>query len=277
MFLKIGSCEDKKALHKQEERRDRCPFRFFEPVPVPIYTTVILSAMKYSSVAVLMTVLMISQLLWSLEARSVPLAASSLPFRYPPRISNSRRRYHRSSLGNPRSDAVIFASKTKSAEKSLTASSSNPRDVAVPQVSYADLGPIGRVVAGTVEVTVTTVLEFLTGFCGGYFLGTVTDLPRLFFRSTAAAAEAQQQRTLLQEASRRLARMHGKSTRWAKSWGGISAAFGGFGVLVKVVRNGKEDEWNTVLSSMAAGAYFGRAGTSSSLSCCLEKKPTSGL
>lgn len=43
-----------------------------------------------------------------------------------------------------------------------------------------------------------------------------------------------------------------------RSWAGVSAAFGGFRVAVKVLRNGQEDEWNSVLSSMCAGAFLSR-------------------
>lgn len=121
-------------------------------------------------------------------------------------------------------------------------------------VNYAELGPVGRIVAGAVEVAVSTGLEFLSGFMGGYALGTVTEVPRLLFRST-------NQPTFLKETSSRFVRLNSKSIRWAKSWGGISAAFGGFNVLIKVVRGGKEDDWNSIISSTAAGVFFARKGT----------------
>ena len=124
-----------------------------------------------------------------------------------------------------------------------------------PVVTYADLGLLGKIVAGTVEITMTTLFEYATGFLGGYLLGTVTDVPRLLFRPLDPPKPS-----TFREFSGRFHRMHGKSFRWATSWGGISAAFGGFRVLAKVVRGGKEDEWSNILSSMAAGAYFSRAG-----------------
>jgi hypothetical protein len=108
--------------------------------------------------------------------------------------------------------------------------------------TYTDLGPMGRVVAGTVEVAVSTLLEYLSGFVGGYVLGTVTGLPQLVLRT-----------------GWHWARLHDQSRTWAGQWGGVSAAFGGFRVVTKVVRGGTEDEWNTVLSSMAAGAFLARA------------------
>lgn len=117
----------------------------------------------------------------------------------------------------------------------------------------AQLGPVGRAVAGIVEIAVSTCLEYVSGFVGGYALGTVTDIPRLLFRPM-------KQQTLVQETSSRFVRLHGKSLQWAKQWGGISAAFGGFNVLIKVVRAGKEDDWNSIISSTAAGVFFARKG-----------------
>ena len=177
------------------------------------------------------------------SARRIPLAVASLPT-HP---SRSRRGW---TAMRSSTDATRLVS-SKSSAPPPTTTTNAPR-----QITYSDLTPLGRLIAGTVEVSITTALEFLTGFCGGYFLGTVTDVPRLLFRKV----QDETQRSFWQETSGRMSRMHGKSFKWAKTWGGISAAFGGFGCLVKVVRNGREDEWNTVLSSMAAGAYFSRAG-----------------
>jgi hypothetical protein len=178
------------------------------------------------------------------------LAVASVPF-YCHRRTSSRRQQSYSRRSSV--DSVRLASSRQRGGRPSEQPSTN--DAAA--VSYSDLGPVGRVVAGTVEVTVSTVMEYMTGFFGGYFLGSVTEVPRLLFRSI----DPEQQRSLLQETSGRFSRLHGKSFKWAKNWGAISAAFGGFGVFVKVVRNGKEDEWNSILSSMAAGAFFARAGT----------------
>jgi hypothetical protein len=114
-------------------------------------------------------------------------------------------------------------------------------------------------VAGVVEIGCSVAIEYVTGFVGGYVLGSVTDVPRFLFKR---AAESKDMRitNLWSEFAKRTARMHGKSMTWARSWASISAAFGGFRVAVRVLRGGKEDEWNTVFSSMAAGAFFARAG-----------------
>lgn len=81
-----------------------------------------------------------------------------------------------------------------------------------PPLTYADLSPAGRLIAGTVEVAVSTVLEYISGFLGGYALGTITDLPRLLFRPIESAEAT----TWMQQASGRFARMHQKSATWAK-------------------------------------------------------------
>jgi hypothetical protein len=148
--------------------------------------------------------------------------------------------------------------KSKRKNLSATALSASALEQQSPELTtYGDLGPFGRLVAGTVEIAVTTLTEYMTGFAGGYALGTVTDIPKLLFRRV----EPDARQALFKEISGRTARMHTKSFGWAKNWAGISAAFGCFRVVAKVSRGGKEDEWTTILSSMAAGAYFARNGT----------------
>ena len=124
-----------------------------------------------------------------------------------------------------------------------------------PPLTYADLTPLGKLVAGSIEVGVATGMEYVSGFLGGYVIGTLTDIPRLLTQGIQPAPQSWQSETL-----QRFGRMHGKSLSWAKTWGGVSAVFGGFRVATKVARNGIEDEWNNVISSMAAGAYFTRKG-----------------
>lgn len=126
----------------------------------------------------------------------------------------------------------------------------------VPEVSYDNLGPIGKAVAGVTQVVVTTMLEYSSGFFFGFLIGTTVGVPGLLFRPLEPGAP----KMLFQEARGRFGRMNSRSLGWGKSWGGISAAFGGFKVAVKVLRNGKEDSWNQILSSAAAGAFFARNG-----------------
>ena len=124
------------------------------------------------------------------------------------------------------------------------------------EATFEQLGPIGKVVAGTIEIAFSTLMEFVSGFVGGYVLGTLTGLPAFVTKPATTAASA----SFWSQFQQRAIRMHGRSYKWASSWGGISAAFGGFRVTTKVLRGGKEDEWSTVFSSMAAGAYFARKG-----------------
>lgn len=167
--------------------------------------------------------------------------------------------YHRSRRSSSLSSPILLVGRktTKRQNKQVDQQSSQIEPVTEARgnaVNYAELGPVGRIVAGAVEVAVSTGLEYLSGFLGGYALGTVTDVPRLLFRPT-------NQPSLLRETSSRFVRLHSKSIKWAKTWGGISAAFGGFNVLIKVVRGGKEDDWNSIISSTAAGVFFARKGT----------------
>jgi hypothetical protein len=133
----------------------------------------------------------------------------------------------------------------------------NPEPVAeVPVVTFDDLSPIGKVVAGATQIAVTTVLEYASGFFSGLFLGSAVGLPGLLFRPIEPGVP----QMFMTEMKGRLVRMNSRSLTWAKGWGGISAAFGGFKIAVRVIRNGKEDEWNQILSSAAAGAFFARGG-----------------
>jgi len=123
-----------------------------------------------------------------------------------------------------------------------------------PEEIYADMGPIALVVAGTIDVAARIAYDYIGTFLFAYVAGTVTDLPRFFFRSM----DVEQQFPLMQELSKRYGRMHGKSVRWGKSWGSISAVFGGCGAATRVARRGKEDQWNQIISSASAGAFFAR-------------------
>ena len=123
-----------------------------------------------------------------------------------------------------------------------------------PDISYQDLGPIGKTIAGITEIVFATALEYVSGFFTGILLGTLVGLPGFAFK----ASEPGIRKALGVEIKSRFIRMNTRSLSWAKNFGSISAAFGGFGVAVKVLRNGEEDVWNSILSSAAAGAFFAR-------------------
>lgn len=167
-----------------------------------------------------------------------------------------------SSINTQNTKTTILAARSKKAkipkeettkQKSVQEAIENPMSTGE---MYSQLGPIGKVVAGCVEITVSTLMEYCTGFFGGYVLGSITDVPNFMFKNVNEG----QRLPFFQELSQRYGRMHVKSFRWAKTWGGISATFGGCRVATKVLRGGKEDEWNTVFSSAAAGAFFARNG-----------------
>ncbi|KAL3924639.1 MAG: hypothetical protein SGILL_000926 [Bacillariaceae sp.] len=123
-----------------------------------------------------------------------------------------------------------------------------------PELSFRDLGPVGKVVAGVTEIVFATLFEYCSGFMTGIFFGTMVGVPGFAFRPMEKGVR----QPFVQEVQKRFARMNTRSMTWAKSFGSISAAFGGFGVAVKVIRNGEEDVWNSILSSAAAGAFFAR-------------------
>jgi len=124
----------------------------------------------------------------------------------------------------------------------------------LPRYSYDDLGRIGKTIAGCTEVIFATAFEYCSGFIQGFFFGTLVGTPGFLFRPM--------QKNLRQafkvEITSRFTRMNTRSMSWAKNFGSISAAFGGFSVAVKVLRNGEEDSWTHIISSAAAGAYFAR-------------------
>jgi hypothetical protein len=212
---------------------------------------------------------------------SWPLAAASLPWG---RIAQTGARRCLRILKSPAKKAAVATTRQLPSTSSASAPMRNiprgrfsgasrpSRRVAAPNspiptivqqegddITYSELGVIGKLIAGMFEIVLVTLIEYATAFLGGYVLGTVTDVPRLLFqKSNLPQSLARPQ--LLTEVSHRMLRLHGKSMNWATSWGSISAAFGGFRVTFKVLRGNVEDDWNTILSSIAAGAYFARAG-----------------
>lgn len=170
---------------------------------------------------------------------------------------NVRRRAATSSTSE--ADTLLVARRSRRTKGNIeqsTASASTAilgASVESPTATYKELTLIGKVVAGVVEITVVMAFDYILGFCGGYGLGTIWGLPNLVFRKGDSTSSS-----LMQEALSRLAGMHQRSTRWAKSWGGVNAVVGGFGVSARVLRGGVRDEWTDVFSSMAMGAFFAR-------------------
>ena len=152
-----------------------------------------------------------------------------------------RRQYERTGYVDPFPAALPVARKKKASvareEPSRAEESDDP--FAVPMTTqeiYASLGPVGRCVAGTVEIAVSVVMEYVSGFMGGLTIGTLAGLPGFAFRSM----DKEKQYPFMQEISQRFGRMNSRSFRWAKTWGSISATFGGSRVAIRVIRGGKE-------------------------------------
>eukprot|EP00980_Cylindrotheca_fusiformis_P018497 scaffold6124_cov122-Cylindrotheca_fusiformis.AAC.16 len=165
-------------------------------------------------------------------------------------------RSRRSHLSRNSAAGVLVARKQKKTLKTDPEPEPVLEDVPeAPVITFDDLTPVGKVVAGITQIAVTTLLEFVSGFVTGLVVGTVVGTPGLLFRPLEPGVP----KLFMTEMKGRLGRMNSRSLTWAKSWGGISAAFGGFKVGVRVLRNGKEDDWNQILSSAAAGAFFARA------------------
>ena len=124
---------------------------------------------------------------------------------------------------------------------SSTTTSSSPLESALKQEppSFSDLSLFGKVVAGVTEMTLVCVFDYLSGFAMAYAAGALFGFPKFFQDQTVG-------------------QWHGRNRRWGHSWGSISAVVGGTNVAARVVRGGKEDEWTSVLSSMAMGAFWRR-------------------
>lgn len=169
-------------------------------------------------------------------------------------MQRSRRTRHLSGLQQTTTMVARKKEKTASVEESVPVKSSP----SPPAVSFGDLSPVGKVIAGTTQVVVTTALDFIAGFFTGYFMGTVVGVPGLLF----SPLEPGVPKIFMTEMKGRLGRMNSRSMSWGTGWGGMSAAFGGFKAGVLVLRDGKYDTWNEIFSSAAAGAYFARKGGS---------------
>jgi hypothetical protein len=187
--------------------------------------------------------------IYSSHLHSFPYSPSTYPY------SSVRSRSRRSRLHSSQDFAVaaLVARKKKKIIIEETPTENLPQ---FPDVSFDDLGPVGKAVAGVTQVAVTTLMEYCSGFFAGLVLGTVVGLPVFLFKPLEPGVS----NLLRTEMTGRFVRMNTKSLLWGRSWGGISAAFGGFKVAVTVVRNGKQDDWNQILSSAAAGAFFARTG-----------------
>ncbi len=140
----------------------------------------------------------------------------------------------------------------------------NEEDDYTPSIQEmkANLGPIGLLVANSVEVGIATAGSYISGGLFGYGIGGVMGIPSLFTGSNGVSNGSIQpvNSNVLKEFGRRMGNLNSKAFAQGKSWASLSAAFSGFHALTRVCRGGEEDRWNSIIGSACAGAYFSRNG-----------------
>jgi hypothetical protein len=150
--------------------------------------------------------------------------------------------------------ATIHHPSRRSSSTLLASSSSRQKKkknevIEIPKEPTPSTSLLGDALIGGVVIIGTTAVEYASGFIGGYFLGTLVGIPGIVYSKEGLRLP------------QRFANMNARSMRWAKTWAPISAVFGGCDAATRVVRgNDVHDQWNTVISSAAAGAYFSRQG-----------------
>jgi len=171
-------------------------------------------------------------------------------------LSRSRRLKKNSSPENIA--ATLMVSRSQRAKNSNRNQERNEEiarpDSELTDISYNDLGLVGKTIAGCTEIVFATAFDYCSAYLQGLVFGTLFGSPGFIFRPITKGVP----QPFMMEMSSRFSRMNTRSMSWAKSFGSISAAFGGFGVAVKVLRNGEQDVWSDIISSAAAGAFFAR-------------------
>lgn len=94
-------------------------------------------------------------------------------------------------------------------------------------VSYNDLGPIGKAVAGSTEIIFATVFDYCSGYLQGLVLGTLFGSPGFVFRPITKGVR----QPFMTEISSRFVRMNTRSLNWGKKFGALSATFGGVSIF----------------------------------------------
>lgn len=125
------------------------------------------------------------------------------------------------------------------------------------EFGYDSLNPLGKTIAGAVEVGVITASSYISGGIFGYLVGGAMGVPILFRPTPSAGGNAN---NALQQLASKLKLMNEKAVQAGKNWGQLSASFSGFHALCRVVRGGREDKWNYIIGSGAAGAFQSRSG-----------------
>jgi hypothetical protein len=122
----------------------------------------------------------------------------------------------------------------------------NPISTGVEDIpKFQDLPFQWKVVFGGIEIAYTVGTQYLSAFATAYVLGSLTGAVGFTKAPTDGIT--------------RFARWNQRNLKWGKSWGSISASFSGFDTGVRLLRNNKVDEWNSLFGSACAGAFFARA------------------
>jgi Tim17/Tim22/Tim23/Pmp24 family len=157
-------------------------------------------------------------------------------------IQNSRRRQY--------NQATLVSRKTISTTSTSheTGSLINPIPPTAPDEmpKWDELSFPWKCVFGGVEIAYIVGSQWLSGFATAYLLGSMTGLYGFSQPLDATGLT-------------RFSRWNQRSMRWGKSWGSISASFSGFDAGVRLLRNNRVDEWNSLLGSACAGAFFVRS------------------
>jgi hypothetical protein len=125
------------------------------------------------------------------------------------------------------------------------------------EFGYDSLNPLGKTIAGAVEVGVITASSYISGGVLGYLVGGAMGVPILFRPPPSAGGNTN---NALKQLASKLKLMNEKAVQAGKNWGQLSASFSGFHALCRAVRGGREDKWNYIIGSGAAGAFQSRSG-----------------
>jgi hypothetical protein len=155
------------------------------------------------------------------------------------------------------SDSSTRRATTKKAKPNVTVEEEAEGEEEEDQLGYDSLGPIGKTIAGAVEVGVVAASSYISGGIFGYVVGGAMGIP-ILFRPLPSAANTN---SALKQFASKLKMMNEKAVHAGKNWGQISASFSGFHALCRVARGGREDKWNFIIGSGAAGAFQSRSGT----------------
>jgi len=202
--------------------------------------------------------------------RVVPVQAGS-PLLIPSSSRNGRRRMYPKLFQN-----VHFTSVKASAKSTVDPSAKSSRVTRTTKVvgsdgtnedgetdedeeefGYDSLNPLGKTIAGAVEVGVITASSYISGGVLGYLVGGAMGVPILFRPPPSAGGNTN---SALKQLASKVKLMNEKAVQAGKNWGQLSASFSGFHALCRVVRGGREDKWNYIIGSGAAGAFQSRSG-----------------